>query len=146
MKLVITTQSYENYGAHDWDGTCECPQYWKPKGGDTYVVRDLTWEQVERIEAKGLPNLTSLIEIDDVYYREIIINSSITTDDDYECEPWESPVELSYNRIAECWTAVRTIHRDECWADGIDYKMEGWVLAPGGERKHYNSNYYGPSA
>ena len=37
MKLVIHTQFKENYGAHDWDGR-ECPQYWKFKGGSTYVV------------------------------------------------------------------------------------------------------------
>ena len=38
MKLVIQTQFRENYGAHDWDGKGECPQYWKFKGGDTYIV------------------------------------------------------------------------------------------------------------
>ena len=37
-KLLITTQVYENYGAHDWDGRGECPQYWKAKGGNDYVV------------------------------------------------------------------------------------------------------------
>ena len=37
MKLLITTQNYENYGAHDWDGVGECPQYWKAKGGSDYV-------------------------------------------------------------------------------------------------------------
>ena len=34
----ITTQYRENYGAHDWDGTGECPQYWKNKGGETFHV------------------------------------------------------------------------------------------------------------
>ena len=28
----------ENYGAHDWDGTGECPQMWKNKGGDNYII------------------------------------------------------------------------------------------------------------
>ena len=37
-KLLITTQVYENYGAHDWDGEGQCPQYWKAKGGSDYVV------------------------------------------------------------------------------------------------------------
>ena len=40
MKLLITTQVRENYGAHDWDGVGECPQYWKSKGGNEYVLRD----------------------------------------------------------------------------------------------------------
>ena len=36
MKLHITTQYMENYGAHDWDGEGECPQRWKFKGGQDY--------------------------------------------------------------------------------------------------------------
>jgi hypothetical protein len=38
MILVIDTQYQENYGAHDWDGTGACPQYWKFKGGSEYKV------------------------------------------------------------------------------------------------------------
>jgi hypothetical protein len=38
MKLHIFTQYQENYGAHDWDGTGQCPQYWKFKGGQDYFV------------------------------------------------------------------------------------------------------------
>lgn len=38
MMLVIDTQYRENYGAHDWDGEGECPQYWKMKGGSEYKV------------------------------------------------------------------------------------------------------------
>jgi hypothetical protein len=38
MMLVIDTQYKENYGAHDWDGEGECPQYWKFKGGSEYKV------------------------------------------------------------------------------------------------------------
>jgi len=44
MKLVITTQVYENYGVHDWDGRGECPQYWKQlefDGSITYPAREL---------------------------------------------------------------------------------------------------------
>jgi hypothetical protein len=38
MKVLITTQYMENYGAHDWDGTGECPQYWKAKGGEEFFL------------------------------------------------------------------------------------------------------------
>jgi hypothetical protein len=38
MKILISTQYRENYGAHDWDGKGECPQYWKFKGGDEFIV------------------------------------------------------------------------------------------------------------
>ena len=46
MKMVIQTQFVENYGAHDWDGKGECPQYWKPKFGDTYIM-DITVQQAQ---------------------------------------------------------------------------------------------------
>ena len=38
MIIVVETQYRENYGAHSWDGEGECPQYWKNKGGETYIV------------------------------------------------------------------------------------------------------------
>ena len=38
MKVLISTQYVENYGAHDWDGVGECPQYWKSKGGSEYFL------------------------------------------------------------------------------------------------------------
>ena len=38
MAKIVQTQYRENYGAHDGDGTGECPQHWKNKGGSTYVV------------------------------------------------------------------------------------------------------------
>ena len=41
MMLVIQTQYMENYGAHDWDGTGECPQYWKSKGGSSFKVKNI---------------------------------------------------------------------------------------------------------
>ncbi len=36
--LIIETQYRENYGAHDWDGEGECPQYWKSKGGKCFKI------------------------------------------------------------------------------------------------------------
>ena len=139
MKLVITTQYLENYAP-----TGSVP-YWKAKGGEVYVVRNLTWDQVDRIEANGTPTLTSLIEYSNEGSREYILNTAIVENDGYECESWESVIELSYDRVERCWVASRTTHRDECWADGIDCMVEGWVLASGGVRKHYDSNYYGPN-
>ena len=38
MIIVVETQYRENYGAQSWDGEGECPQYWKNKGGETYIV------------------------------------------------------------------------------------------------------------
>ena len=39
VESLITTQYRENYGAHDWDGKGECPQYWKNKGGYDYMIK-----------------------------------------------------------------------------------------------------------
>ncbi len=33
VQIAIAGDYTENYGAFDWDGKGECPQYWKPKFG-----------------------------------------------------------------------------------------------------------------
>ena len=76
MKLVIQTQFKENYGAHDWDGKGECPQYWKFKGGETYVFNNLIPNDVTRIQESGIPTLTRLIENRDESFEEYILDWS----------------------------------------------------------------------
>ena len=76
MKLLITTQTYENYGAHDWDGVGECPQYWKAKGGSDYVVKKFRGDATTAVMA-----LRGQIEQDNDSYRESIINWEIVADD-----------------------------------------------------------------
>ena len=82
MKLLIETQVYENYGSEE-------NPYWKPKGGEAYVVKAID-EVLERISGNcSLPNdLESLIdslrdqvEIQDPMYIESIIATSIVEDD-----------------------------------------------------------------
>lgn len=79
MKLLITTQVQENYGAHDWDGTGACPQYWKFKGGNDYAVPNFQGGH----EAIGavLDRVRGQIEVDDAYFREYIIGTDIVEDD-----------------------------------------------------------------
>lgn len=76
MMLVIRTQVYENYGAHDWDGKGECPQYWKAKGGSEYKILgiplDVDFEEV--VAAAGVTR-------NDSYFEENIIDWSIENDD-----------------------------------------------------------------
>lgn len=77
-KLLITTQVMENYGAHDWDGEGQCPQYWKAKGGNDYIVRNVdACDMVETIVARA----TQQIEVNDNYYREYITGHRIVADD-----------------------------------------------------------------
>ena len=76
-KLLILTQVYENYAAHDWDGKGECPQYWKAKGGCDYVVRNI---DVNR--AADIANWAAgQVEQDSEYYRETVIAWEVVEDD-----------------------------------------------------------------
>ena len=78
MMLVIHTQFYENYGAHDWDGTGVCPQYWKAKGGSDYKILDvplnIDYNQFVKFALTG-------IESDTEYSREYMIDWSMESDD-----------------------------------------------------------------
>jgi len=76
-KLLITTQVYENYGAHDWDGVGECPSYWKAKGGSDYVVKKINVNKV----TDTVMALRGQIEQDNYAFRESIIDFSVVADD-----------------------------------------------------------------
>ena len=75
--LIITTQHRENYGAHDWNGEGECPQYWKYKGGSTYFVTDLTDKQINKIAQNGIPTLSAMIETINESFEEYILDWEI---------------------------------------------------------------------
>jgi hypothetical protein len=76
LKLLITTQVYENYGAHDWDGTGACPSYWKAKGGSDYVIKRFKGDPTTAVMA-----LREQIEEDNDHYRETIIDFRLVKDD-----------------------------------------------------------------
>jgi len=65
MKLLITTQVYENYGYR-----------WKPKGGCDYVIKKFRGDATQAVMA-----LRSQVEQDNDHYRESIINWEIVADD-----------------------------------------------------------------
>ena len=77
-KLLITTQVYENYGAHDWDGKGECPQYWKAKGGNDYVVKK--FKDINKV-TETVMALRGQIECDNEGFRETIIGWEVVADD-----------------------------------------------------------------
>jgi len=74
--LVIRTQFMENYGAHDWDGTGECPQYWKMKGGSEYKITNVPLN-IDYQEVVSMAN----VEKDNEYCREYILDWSMEADD-----------------------------------------------------------------
>ncbi len=100
-KLLITTQTYENYGAHDWDGVGQCPQYWKAKGGNDYVVKNIPWKTEDDFQnaLKILAEVTPKIECDNDYFRETAIGWEVVADDyltEYERNQLEYDGEIRY--------------------------------------------------
>ena len=72
MKIVFQTQIRENYGAHDWDGEGACPQYWKYKGGNTYVVNcDLT----QAMDKAFWERASNAVTEDGDYFEEYVLSS-----------------------------------------------------------------------
>ena len=136
MKLVITTQHKENYGAHDWDGKGECPQYWKFKGGSTYVVEVLTDSEVARINRDGIPTLTKLIEESNDYFVEYILGWDIVEDNETPWDEWDEPYKLFYRDGN--WHAVQnTAGRYSGLRKEVEVQQRSYMMADGGE--HVNA-------
>ena len=92
MKAIVQTQHMENYGAHDWDGQGECPQYWKPKGGNTYIFNcsiedNMNPEWWARVEAACCSKSE--------YFEEYSIGETVVDDVDFNvadhCAEWDAP-------------------------------------------------------
>lgn len=69
MKLLITTQVYENYG------DAEKP-YWKAKGGSDYVVKNFKGYTTTTVMV-----LRDQIEQDNEMFREYILDFQLVADD-----------------------------------------------------------------
>jgi hypothetical protein len=81
MKLIITTQIYENYGAHTWDpADGACPQYWKAKGGNDYRYDLGTQSRSTEALKEIIEYFRPRLEQDDDYYRETILFYSVVED------------------------------------------------------------------
>lgn len=140
MKLVIYTQNKENYGAFDWDGKGACPQYWKNKGGEVYVVENLSERSIASINANGIPTLKSLIEHDSDYYMVRVDVYNIVEDDEVVCEEWEAPVRLNYNKVTGKWSASRKTVGLAWYGDNrVDGKVETWDLC--NDQDSYRASY-----
>jgi len=75
--MVISTQVYENYGAHDWDGKGACPQYWKAKGGHEYKVLDIDVNRAAEI----FEAVRGRCEENNDHYQEQMLTWSVEADD-----------------------------------------------------------------
>ena len=132
MKLVIQTQYKENYGAHDWDGQGECPQYWKFKGGETFVVKN--------VDNKDLvPQLRELIEYSDDHQEEYILGTDIMEDDAVCCESWETPWTIYVEDKG--FYASRYVKAESYWQPGYKGKATSYKMLANGEREDFQEEY-----
>ncbi len=99
MKLHIQTQVQENYGAHDWDGVGQCPQYWKFKGGNDYMYDLGSSLRSEESLKEIVEYFRSQIEEDNQGFREYIIGYGVQADDyltDFEQSQLEYDGHITY--------------------------------------------------
>ena len=141
MKLVIQTQFLENYGAHDWDGEDVCPQRWKPKGGDTYVI-EVSVRQAQ--DADFMKHIGSHIEYSSDYARQYIIGEQLVDDIDWDvsdhCPEWDSPIYLEWNDDMRL-RATQTRSWDEWRHDEISGERKTYILSEGGEQDDFLLEY-----
>ena len=143
MKIVIQTQFRENYGAHDWDGKGECPQYWKNKGGEVYVVNNIS--VAEAMDPKAIIKVVApLIEYRNEGCQEYIIDWYLHDDSDESpvCEEWETPWQLS-KQDDGTYVAFREILNDEYgyFRADIASKIEQYRMVAEGCREDYDCEY-----
>lgn len=96
MKALITTQVYENYAWRE-DGTMGTgpDSWWKPKGGDEYVVLNVDQDEVFEI----LEKVCLQIERNDDYIQETIVDVKVVEDDyltEYERDQLEYDGEIQF--------------------------------------------------
>ena len=142
MYIVFQTQHRENYGAHDWDGEGVCPQYWKFKGGDTYIAK----VSLRAAQDREFWNaLESAIESKSEYFEEYIIGSELIDEIDFvesdHVQEWESPYYISIDDNGE-FRANRTTNNTKYgyMRKEIAKKYETFVLN-NGERDQYESSF-----
>ena len=106
MKLLITTQVYENYAWNE-DGSIGTGEnaYWKPKGGSDYVVKNFRGGAGDAATT-ALMLLRDQIEKDTPYYREQIIDWKIVKDDyltEFEKDQLEYEGKITYPATELIW-------------------------------------------
>lgn len=77
-KLIITTQVFENYAWQE-DGSIGTGDnaYWKAKGGNDYVIRNVDINRVKELAARA----TKQLDQADDYFTEHVIGWEVVADD-----------------------------------------------------------------
>jgi hypothetical protein len=103
MKLHIWTQDQENYGAHDWDGEGECPQYWKMKGGEDFFVKGIKNDADATVAVMAL---RSQIEENSNYFRREVMGWELVANDymtDFEKSQFEHEGQIRFKAKELAW-------------------------------------------
>ena len=151
MFAVIQTQHLENYGAHDWDGEGDCPQYWKPKGGNTYIF---TCSIEENMDPKWWERVEAACTSKSEYFEEYSIGETVVDDIDFNvadhCAEWDAPYygtvkedRISFHRttenrpmsgmraeIAKEFTAYDVLDNGEEVHHGVAFEMVNGDIIP----------------
>ncbi len=135
MKLVIHTQYRENYGAHDWDGQGECPQYWKFKGGETYVMEILD----PNVRPTNIDEIAELITYKDEGSEEYVLDWSFVDPEEKFCDDWETPWNLYKEK--DGYYASRFVKAEDYWQPGYKGKAQSYKMEANGERSGYQEEY-----
>jgi hypothetical protein len=135
MKLVIHTQYRENYGAHDWDGQGECPQYWKFKGGETYVMEILD----PNVRPTNIDEIEALITYKDEGSEEYVLDWSFVDPEEKFCDDWETPWNLYKEK--DGYYASRFVKAEDYWQPGYKGKAQSYKMEANGERSGYQEEY-----
>lgn len=132
MKLVIWTQYSENYGDAD-------RPFWKFKGGDTYIVANLTPAQSERVLRDGIPTLRALIEYSNPMSQQRVVDFNIVDDDFVAHDEWESPYMLSWEN--NTWVCRQTEFNNGSWRRPVVSKIIRYTMGMAGERSDFECAY-----
>ena len=134
MKIAIYTQYRENYGDAD-------KPYWKMKGGEVYIVPDLTPAQALKVKEQGIPTLKALIETRSDMFEEYVVGFDLLDNWVTVHELWETPFELRW--IDGRWVANRTVENGEYgyMNSKVERKTEEYDMLMGGDRGNYRVVY-----
>ena len=97
MKAIFYTQVFENYAWRE-DGSIGTGEdaYFKPKGGDEYVVKNVDKSEMLKI----LEQVKAQVEVSNDYFRETIIDLQLVEDDyltEYEREQLEYDGSIAFS-------------------------------------------------
>lgn len=136
MHVVIFTQYRENYGEPG-------SSYWKNKGGSTYVLTDVT---VEEVAAPGklpaiMKELFGLIEYSNDMSSETMVDWELRHGE-FQPNPdsWDVPIFI--RREGDEFFASQTTHNNDWqFRDEIATKHETWNMIWESDRRNYQVEY-----